>query len=161
MAITVITETQAQNAEYFYNIILKVRDILYQNRAVLKAGTSDVGDRIYYGTATVVPQTPAIQIEGTQDSESRVTIGPEDEIEFTIHIWFFHLYLDSEANEKEIHQLGDRIKEVLRQNADIDGLAIDSMPKRTRYGVVPTRPDAGFLRAGELEFWIQKYVTGG
>lgn len=161
MAITVITEQQAQAAEYFYNVILKVREILYANRAILKAGSLslDVGDRIYYGALTVVPQTPAIQIEGTQDDEEHIAQGPEEQVTFTIHIWFYHLYLDSEANEKEIHQFGDRIKEVLRQNPNLDGLAIDIIPRRVRYGIMRT-PEGAFLRAGELELQITKFVGG-
>lgn len=159
MAITVVTEEQASAAEYFYNIILKVREILYENRAVLKAGESDVDDRIYYGVRVVVAQTPAIQIEGTQDDEEHIAHGPEEQITFSLHIWFYHLYLDSEQNEKEIHQLGDRIKEVFRANPDVDGLAIDNRPVRTRYGVMRT-PEGGFLRAGELEVRIIKFVGG-
>lgn len=159
MAIMVITEQQAQAAEYFYNIILKVREILYENRAVLKAGNKTVSDRIYYGVRTAVPETPAIQIEGTQDDERYDTLGPVDDITFTIHIWCLHIYLDSEQNEREIHQLGDRIKEVFRKNSDIDGLALDSRPVRARYGVQRTY-DGGFIRAGEIEFRITKYVGG-
>jgi hypothetical protein len=159
MAITVISEADAAAAEYFYNIILKVREILYANRAVLKAGSLDVGARIYYGALTAIPQTPAIQLEGTQDDEEHISHGPEEQITFSLHIWFYHLYLDSEANEKEIHQLGDRIKEVMRQNSELDGLAIDCIPRRTRYGVMRTAEGA-FLRAGELEMQIQKFVGG-
>lgn len=159
MAITVISEAEASAAEYFYNLILKIREILYENRAILKAGSKTVGDRIYYGALTAIPETPAIQLEGTQDDEEHISHGPEEQITFTVHIWFYHLYLDSEVNEKEIHQFGDRIKEVIRQNPDIDGLAIDCIPRRTRYGVMRTAEGA-FIRAGELELQIQKFVGG-
>jgi len=156
MAITVLTEEQAAAQEYFYNVMLKIKEILVANGSILKAGDRAVNDRVYYGMNVRVAQFPAILIEPLSDEENYETYTT-NEIKFDVHIWVLDKWADTEENEQGIHQLGDRVKAVLRANETLDGLCRQCIPRSTSYGRLRIG-SSGFLRAGEIVLEIFKEI---
>jgi hypothetical protein len=159
MSIEVLTEEEAQASEYYTNLLLKVKEILKANGSILKAGFYSVKENVFIGSRRALPSLPAIHIEGARHTEGYLTYGNrENTITFRVFIWFYTVWADTEENEKQIHQLGDRLMEVFRQNEDLDGLARQIPSMDVAYDTMSTQ-EGGFLRAGLLVLEIAKDVS--
>lgn len=159
MSIEILTEGEAKAAEYHVEILEKIKEILIANGSILKAGDRAVLERVFIGIGRALPTLPAIRISGTRHAEQYLTFGNrENTITFTVELEISNEWADNEDNELYIHQLGDRLLEVIRQNDELDSLArqIDSM--NVFYNIVPTEA-GGFIRVGNVTLSVIKDIS--
>jgi hypothetical protein len=157
MSITLLTENQMIAAEYYTSLLAKVKEILITNGSLLKAGNRTVNNRVYLGVDRSLPSLPAIHVEGLRHTEDYLAFGVrQNDIAFTVNIWIYNVWADSEENDQHIHQLGDRVLEVMRRNDGIDDLARQIIQMDAVYGNVATENTV--LRTGLITLRILKHI---
>jgi len=155
--IAVLTEIEAKAAEYSYEILLKIQEILKSNGDILKAGFYTVGKNVFIGSHRSLPSLPALHIESARHTEKPLTFGKrENTITFTVFIRFYTMWADTEENEIFIHQLGDRLLEVFRQNDELDNLAREILSMNIDYDA---NVNTTLLRTGLLTLEVIKDVS--
>lgn len=159
MSIVILTEEQAAAVEYYVEFIKKMKEVFLANRSILKAGDRAVNENVFIGLGRAVPTLPAIRINGDKHAEEYLTFGSrENTITFTVGIEISNEWADNEANELYIHQLGDRLLEVIRKNEDFKSIVRQIERIDVSYSVVTTDV-GGFVRVGSVYLTVVKDVS--
>ena len=161
MAVVVISEATATASEYINTVMTGLKDVLTQNVALLKAGSTAVAE-IVEGSATRSPKFPAVFIVH-QRTDDEVANPRQRLLHLHFRIYAYDRGMKDEGTlETNIRQLADRIKAVLYYNRhrQPDSLWHDLFIEDTVFPESSFSDDrTGFIRGAQLELRVAFFVA--
>ena len=168
MAYAVVSEAQADAAEYGLDVVDTVYDMLVANAGTIKS-VSKLGrrtlaaDSIYRSSDKLPARTPFILLEPVETRAEVWTMGPtgtgERRMDFNVLVTIVDEVIgDSVTLTRSMMQLADRVHEAFARNSTLDGFCVDSQISPARYGYFAPEGGRRYLLGARMTFMGFKIV---